>query len=141
LGWPNPQTWPLRHLPQSITPPQPSLAIPQSKPCWAQVFVGHVQPHTFGVPVAPQGSPASFSHGGHAPHSIVPPHPSLTGPQFLPSCAQVDGGQPLVEDELLLDAALLAVDPCEPPPEVVPDELARSIVLPHAAASTIQTDA
>jgi hypothetical protein len=63
---------------QSIVPPQPSDALPQSKPCIAHVIMV-VQvglEHVFiGVPGRLQTSPA-----GQVPHWRMPLHPSLMAP-------------------------------------------------------------
>jgi hypothetical protein len=86
---PQPQQLPPLHVPQlAVRPPQPSLAKPQLAPTWAHVFgtqVGGAPPHTLGNPPPPQ-----ISGGVQVPQLAVrPPQPSLTGPQFAPTSAQV----------------------------------------------------
>ena len=77
---------------QSMMLLQPSVAMPQLKPCDAHVFGMHTgAPHLFAIPPPPHEVPV-----GHvAPQSIVLLQPSLTSPQLRPgvvhACANVFG--------------------------------------------------
>ena len=77
------QLWPDGHLPQLMTPLQPSLANPH---CWvdghAVAGVQVILPHLFatgGLPT-PHISPLV-----HTPQATRPPHPSGAKPQFCPA--------------------------------------------------------
>src|SRR5690348_2371017 len=80
LGPPPPQTSPAGQVVpplQSSTLPQPSVAMPQLKPCWAHVLGTHVVPQTPFCGFAP---PPHCSFAGHEPQSMVLPQPSLHMP-------------------------------------------------------------
>ena len=83
--WPALQLVPLGQVPHSNAPPQPSLAAPQSKPCWTQVLgVQVVLAHVPALQLVPIG---------HMPHCNVPPQPSLAGPHCMPVGHKVAGVQ------------------------------------------------
>lgn len=87
LAWPlAPHTWPTGQVPHDVTPPQPSLMVPQAAPALWQLTVEHEPPHTLGTPPPPQISPS-----GHVPQLSTPPQPSPIEPQSLPAAAQVVG--------------------------------------------------
>ncbi len=76
LAPPPPQTSPvgqLMPLLQSITLPQPSVAMPQLKPCWAHVVGTHVVPQTPFCGFAP---PPHTWFAGQLPQSMVLPQVS-----------------------------------------------------------------
>jgi hypothetical protein len=105
-----PQIWPVGQAPQLRVLPHPSLAVPQLKPCCAQVI--GAQPQTFAVQIWP---------AGHVPQSRTSPQPSLALPQFKPCCAQflnvVQGPPSWMEPPLAL---LLLVALVPPVPLAVP---------------------
>jgi hypothetical protein len=74
---PPPHVFPLEHVPQLSSVPQPSGGVPQSAPTDVQVAgVQLVPPHRLATPPPPQVCPA-----GQVPQSTVtPPQPSLWGP-------------------------------------------------------------
>src|SRR5262249_45704781 len=76
---------PLPQVPQSSTPPQPSLTLPQPAP--ADPHVSGVHPQRPGAPPPPQVAGAV-----HDPQSIMLPLPSAIGPQFAPALAHVTTG-------------------------------------------------
>jgi hypothetical protein len=78
-----PQTDGAVHPPQSMTPPQPSLIVPQSTPA-VQIFGVHTAvPHLFG-PAPPQ----TGADAEHALHANACPHPDGTCPQSAPCAVQ-----------------------------------------------------
>ena len=82
--------WPEGHGPQSSVPQQPSLAVPQARPCSAQVLdVQAGDPHWFAW-----RAPHTWHGDEQAPHTIGLPHPSLAVPQSRPCSAQVMAEQP-----------------------------------------------
>lgn len=89
-----PHVMPVAHVPQLISPLQPSLAMPQVKPWLAHVFGVHAgAPQTFGVLPPPHVCGAV-----HEPHCRRLPQLSPTDPQFAPSAWQVVGAHPPESD-------------------------------------------
>ncbi len=115
---PPPQVVPAAQVPHIKRPPQPSLTGPQLAPTDAQVRRTHAtpasdappEPHWLARPPPPQVVPAA-----QVPHIRRPPQPSLTGPQFAPTDAQLRGTQ--VEPPLPGAPHWLGRPP---PPQVVP---------------------
>lgn len=132
---PNPHMRPVGQTPQSRTCPQVSSAVPQLKPCDAQVFGKQLVPHTPGVPPPPQVCGAV-----QLPQSSRLPQPSPAGPQLNPNCAQVFGQQS--------QHALGSTTQCWPnnvqqniPPAHVPQSIFTpqpSSVVPHVKPSCWQ---
>jgi hypothetical protein len=89
-----PHVCPVGQLPQLISSPQPSVVMPQLKPCLVQVSGAQLvdpvvpvpEPHTPPEPPPPHVVPLE-----HRPQFKRPPHPSLTVPQLTPMLAHVFG--------------------------------------------------
>ncbi len=80
-----PQVSPVGQVaPQLMVPPHVSVAMPQSKPCWAQVLgVQVTPPQTLAVPPPPQ-----VSLPLQVPQSRMLPQPSAALPQSSFCCMQ-----------------------------------------------------
>jgi hypothetical protein len=104
-GVPPPHVWPEGHDPHWRTLPQPSLAIPQSKPCSVQVFGVQITPHT---------PPMHVSLPGHEPQLMMLPQPSPCMPHLKPRSAHVFGTQPTNEQTLGNPAPQTCPDGHEP---------------------------
>src|ERR1022692_4918481 len=82
--------------PHTMTPPQPSEMVPQSRPA-TQVVAGvqAIAPHWFGPPAPPSaGEPPQNTPASHVPHRSTPPQPSGALPHCKPCPLQVSGWHP-----------------------------------------------